>query len=244
MIELPTNDLLGLGLFFGYFIVVGLPLIILKVRLNAPSELFRKMLHLLITMSIFPLVKLFSTWVMAVFAAFMLVLVMYPVLALVERSSLYKQVAVEREGGEFKRSLVIVQLSLATLIAVFWGFLGIDWHYVAIVAVMAWGFGDAAAALVGKAYGRHQIEHPHIEGKKTYEGTLAMYIVAGLAIFFTLLVYAGQSWQMSLGIASLVAPVSATVELFSRRGLDTLTVPMAVAFLVMPLTLLFESLGV
>jgi phytol kinase len=67
--------------------------------------------------------------------------------------------------------------------------------------------------------------------------------VAGLAVFFTLLVYAGQSWQASLAVATLVAPVSATVELFSRRGLDTLTVPLSVAFLVLPLMSLFSFLG-
>jgi len=239
-----TSDLLGLCLFISYFIVAGLPLLLLKAYFNVPFEVARKMLHIVLTLSIFPLLKLFSTWYMAVLAAFALILLMYPILALVERSSFYKQVAVERDGGEFRRSLIIAQLSLATLIAVFWGLLGSEWQHVAIVAVMAWGFGDAAAALVGKAYGRHRIVHPHIEGKKTYEGTLAMYIVAGLATFFTLLLYAGQSWQMSLGIATLVAPVSATVEVFSRRGMDTLTVPLAVAFLVMPLTMLFASLGV
>ena len=31
---------------------------------------------------------------------------------------------VERKGGEFKISLVIVQLSIATLLFVFWGLLG------------------------------------------------------------------------------------------------------------------------
>jgi dolichol kinase len=109
---------------------------------------------------------------------------------------------------------------------------------------MAWGFGDAAAALVGKAFGRNRILHPRIEGAKTYEGTLAMIVVAGLAIFLTLLVYAGQPWKVSLTVAALVAPVSATVELFSNRGMDTLTVPLSVAFLVLHLMSLFSSLGV
>lgn len=71
-----------------------------------------------------------------------------------------------------------------------------------------------------------------------------MFVVAGLAIFFTLLVYAGQSWQVSLAVATIVAPVSATVELFSRRGLDTLTVPLAAAFTILSLMFLFSLLGV
>jgi hypothetical protein len=70
-----------------------------------------------------------------------------------------------------------------------------------------------------------------------------MFIVAGLAVFLTLLMYAGQPWQVSLAVATLVAPVSATVELFSQRGMDTLNVPISVAFLVLPLVSLFTFLG-
>ncbi len=109
---------------------------------------------------------------------------------------------------------------------------------------MAWGFGDAAAALVGKSIGRRRILHPRIEGTKTYEGTLAMYVTAGLAIFFTLLIYAGQSWYVSLAVALLVAPVCAVVELFSSRGMDTLTVPLTAGFAILPLMSLFSFLGV
>jgi phytol kinase len=113
------------------------------------------------------------------------------------------------------------------LIFVFWGVLGTEWKYIAVVAVMAWGFGDAAAALVGKNFGRRRILHPQIEGTKTMEGTHAMYVTAGLAIFFTLLIYAGQPWYVSLDGRAAGAPVSAVVELFSNRGIDTLTVPIS-----------------
>lgn len=238
------NDLIGFGLFVGYFIVAGLPPILLKVYLNTPFEVTRKMYHLVIALSIFPLLNLFSTWYAAVMAVFAFVLMIYPVLGLVENFPLYKRIAVERESGEFRRSLLIVQLSIAALIFVFWGLLGVDWQYIAVVAVVAWGFGDAAAALVGKAFGRRPILHPRIEGTKTYEGTLAMFLVAGMTIFLTLLVYAGQPWPVSLAVAALVAPVSATVELFSQRGMDTLTVPFSVAFSVLPLMSLFSFLGV
>jgi len=151
---------------------------------------------------------------------------------------------VERECGEFRRSLVIVQVSISVLIFVYWGLLGDAWMYVAVVSVLAWGFGDAAAALVGKSIGRRCIRHPRIAGRKTYEGTLAMFVVAGLAVFFTLLIYAGQSWHVSLVVATLVAPVSATVELFSNRGMDTLWVPVATAAAVLPLMSLAAYLGV
>ncbi len=237
------SDLIGIGLYLGFLVAIGLPIVLFKVCCNPPFEITRKLYHLVITLSIFPLVTVFSTWYMAVLAAFMLVLLAYPVLALLDRSTLYTRMMVERKKGEFKSSLIIVQLSMSILIFISWGLLGEHWKYVAVVAVMAWGLGDAAAALVGKAFGRRRIHHPRIQGAKTYEGTLAMFIVAGMAIFLTLLIYAGQSWQVSTIIALLVAPASAAVELFSDRGMDTLTVPLSVAFLVMPLMSFFTFLG-
>jgi dolichol kinase len=238
------NDLIGLGLYIGFIIALGLPAILLKAFTKMPFELMRKIYHMVITLSIFPLVKYFSAWYMAVLAAFLLVLIAYPLLAVVEKSSFYKRIAVEREGGEFKSSLIIVQVSIALMIFVFWGLLGAQWKYVAVVAVLAWGFGDAAAALVGKNFGRRRILHPRIQGPKTMEGTEAMFVTAGLAIFFTFLIYAGQPWLVSLAVALLVAPVCAVVELFSNRGMDTLTVPISTGLAVLSLMSIFAYLGV
>jgi phytol kinase len=229
------QDLMNIGLYIGYIIAMGLPLVLLCVYFKVPF---------VITLSIFPLVKLFSTWYMAILAAFVFVLLAYPILTLIENSSVYKRISVERQSGEFKRSLIGVQVSFSLLIFVFWGILGIEWQYVAIVGVMAWGFGDAAAALVGKKFGRRRFRHPYIEGAKTMEGTQAMFVVAGLAIFFTLLIYADHPWPVSLAGALLAAPVCAIVELFSWRGMDTLTVPISTGLAVLSLMSIFSMLGV
>lgn len=238
------HDLIGVGLYLGFIVALGLPAILLKVHLDVSFEVMRKLYHLVITLSIIPLVTVFSTWTMAVLAALSLVLLAYPALVLVGHTPLYQRIAVEREQGEFRRSLVIVQASMALLIFVFWGLLGSEWKYVAVVAVMAWGFGDTAAALVGKHFGRRRIAHPRIEGRKTIEGTQAMFITAGLAVFLTLGIYAGQPWDVSLVVALLVAPVCALVELFSGGGMDTLTVPITAGLAILSLMSLFSYLGV
>ena len=137
-----------------------------------------------------------------------------------------------------------MQLSIASLIFIFWGLLGEDWQYIAAVAVMAWGFGDAAAALVGKAFGRHRIRHEQIDGPKTVEGSHAMLIVSGLAAFLTLQLYAGHPWHISLPVAFIAAIVSSAVELFSRRGMDTLTVPISAGFTALTLLTFFSFLGI
>lgn len=238
------NDLVSIALYIGFIIGIALPILLLKFRFNLPFEISRKMLHLMITMQIFPLVKLFSTWQMAVLAAFTLVILAYPILALVEDTPFYKRVAVERRNGEFKQSLIIIQVSVSLLIFIYWGLLGDAWKYVAVVAVMAWGFGDAAAALVGKAFGRRRILHRFVDRTKTVEGTQAMYFTAGLAVFLTLLIYAGQPWFISLLVALLVAPVCTVVELVSRRGMDTLTVPISASIAILASMTLISFLGI
>lgn len=234
------NDLIGFGLYMGGIIASLLPIMALKRAFKLSFEVVRKMYHLVMVLSFIPLMELFSSWYVAALAAIGFAVIVYPILALVENSSLFKRIAVEREEGEFKRSMIVSQVTYVLLISVFWGLLGPEWRYVAVVAVMAWGFGDAAAALVGKKYGRNRIIHPRIDGPKTMEGTEAMWITAGLAVFLTLLIYAGQPWLMSLAAALLVAPVCALVELFTQKGLDTLTVPVSASLALLSLLSLFS----
>ncbi|MDP2871989.1 MAG: phosphatidate cytidylyltransferase [Bacillota bacterium] len=227
-----------------YLVFVGSLPTLLKAA-GVPTELVRKIQHVVYSLSVFLLLRLFSAWYMAIGAAFLLVLLAYPVLLAVEKSPRYRRLFVDRtaHGGELRRQLIYVQVTFAVLILIFWGLLGTRWHYVVAAAVMAWGFGDAAAALVGKAFGRRRVIHRLIEGSKTYVGTGAMMVAAGTALFWTLLLYGGKAWHVSLLIAAVVAPVCGIVELFSRRGTDTLTVPLAAAVLIMPLAELFAFLG-
>lgn len=232
----------GFVLLLAYFLVAGVPALLLKAFVPVPRELMRKIYHLLFVFSIVPMLLVFSTWYEAVLAALLFALLLYEALALVEHTAFFRRVAIERDPGEFKRSLVLAELSIALLIFLFWGLLGADAKFIVLVAVMGWGFGDAAAALVGKAIGRKRITHPKIEGAKTVEGTLAMLVVAGIAMFLTMLMV-GRPVLVSLAVALIAAPISALVELFSRRGFDTLTVPLSVAFSVLVLMSAFSLMG-
>jgi phytol kinase len=240
------NDLLAAVILMVYCLagLVVIP-VMLKAWSKLPGELIRKIQHVGYSLSIFILLRLFSSWYMATAAAFLLVLLAYPALLYIEKTSFYKKLFVDRarSGGELRRQLLFVQLTFATLIFLFWGLLGVKWHYVVAVAVMAWGFGDAAAALVGKFFGKKALVHRWIEGVKTCEGTMAMIVTAFLAIFFTLLFCSGLSWYICLLVSLSAAPVCGIVELFSRRGTDTLTVPLAAAALIFPLICLFSYLG-
>lgn len=239
------TNLQGVIILLTYYIVICAILpTLLKVYTSTPREVVRKLHHIAYALSIFILLQLFSHWYVAVGAAFLLVVIGYPILYLIENSTFYRKYFVDRskKGGELRRQLLYVQLSFALLIFLFWGLLGTSWVYIVVVSVMAWGFGDAAAALVGKFFGQNCFVHRWIEGAKTLEGTTAMIIVAAVAIFLTLLLHGEHPWYFALLSSVIVAPVSGVVELFSRKGVDTLTVPLSVASLLFPLAYLFSLL--
>ena len=237
-------DLRASAILLAYYLVVciGLPTL-LRTAVGLPFEWARKLQHIAYSLSIFLLLKLFSTWIAAAAGAALLLVLAFPALLLLERRSWYRQTFVDRtaRGGELRRQLVYVQLSFSLLLFVFWGLL--DLRPVIGAAVMAWGFGDAAAALAGKALGRRPIVHRLIESAKTLEGTAAMTVVGGLALWLTLMLYAGMPWYAALLLASLVGPLCAAVELFSRCGTDTLTVPLSAALALTPLLRFATALG-
>lgn len=241
-----NSNVQGSLILLAYYLVVcaAFPTLI-RAFTPAPKEVVRKIHHIAYSLSIFLLLQLFSHWYIAIAAAFLLVILGYPALLLIERSALYKRLFVDRtkQGGELRKQLLYVQLSFALLIGLFWGLLGSKWHYIIAVAVMAWGFGDAAAALVGKFFGRNCVFHSWIEGAKTYEGTLAMIVVAAVAVFLGLVFYGQQPWYVALVSSVVVAPVCGVVELFSRKGTDTLTVPLSAALLLLPLVYAFSLIG-
>ncbi len=236
--------LVGFGILIGYYLIAASLAALLHKTTKIPSEVSRKTLHLICTMSVFVFLNAFKNWYIAVLAAIAFILVVYPILSLFENFKMYKLFLSERKGGEVKRSMILAIGMIAILITIFWGWAGRDWKYIIIVAVMAWGFGDAAAALIGKSVGRNFIKAPLVDGKKTFEGTFSMLIVSFLAIYVTTLVYDVAPWHICMIIAFIAAPVSAIVELISHNGCDTLTVPISTGVLVFALVYIIRLLGV
>ncbi len=240
------NDLLATAILLAYYLVfLFIVPVLIKSWRKLPGELARKFQHVAFSLSIFMLLEHYSSWVAAILGVSVLIVLAYPALYLMEKTSFYKKFLADRstQGGEMRRQMLYICATFAMLIFFYWGVLGTRWYYIAAVAVMAWGFGDAAAALVGKAFGRHRILHRLIERTKTLEGTTAMIVFAALAVFLTMFFYAAQPWYTSLVVALVVAPVVGVVELFSRRGFDTLTVPLTAATLTLPLVYLISLLG-
>ncbi len=114
-------------------------------------------------------------------------------------------------------------------------------RYLVLASAAAWGLGDAAAALVGKRFGKRYIEGGLVEGRKSLEGPLAMFVVSFVSVLLILLVHGSLRWHGYIPIALVTAAVTAVVELYTKGGMDTLTCPLAAASVLIPLVYLWGA---
>ncbi len=168
-----------------------------------------------------------AVWPPATVCCLLFAAIVWPVLHLAEGWRGYDGLFNQRRRGEVKASLLLLFCTHAGLIALCWGWLGKP--YIAVAAILAWGVGDTAAALVGKRFGKHHVHLPLADERKTWEGSGAMALTAFLAAFVAMLIASPLAWPVCLLYAAAAALVAAYVELITHGGYDTLTVPVAVA---------------
>ena len=122
----------------------------------------------------------------------------------------------------------------AALVAVCWGLF--DLPHIAVAAILMWGSGDGAAALMGKQFGKHCVSLPFADPKKTWEGSGSMAAVSTAVGFITMVIMTASPWYLNLLSAAVASLFGAYTELVSRNGSDTATVPVvnAVILLIRP----------
>jgi phytol kinase len=229
----------GFGILCGYFLICASAALLLRRFVRIPSEVFRKLLHIILLCSLFVWIYAFQTWWIASLAALVFISIVFPLLSLAEKLNCYSELLTERKSGEIKRSLVLVFGMFVVLNSICWGWLGERW--LVLACICAWGFGDAAAALIGKKHGKHYLEGKLIEGRKSVEGTFAMFTVSFISVLIVLLINANVAWYISLIIAALTAAISSVVELYTRNGMDTITCPFSAAAVILPLLYLWGA---
>lgn len=94
------------------------------------------------------------------------------------------------------------------------------------VACLAFGFGDAASAVVGRRYGTVRLG-----GGRTLQGSLAFVVAAFVAVLLFRMALYGGGAATALPWALVAAALGAAVELVSVRVDDNLTVPLSTAAL-------------
>ena len=218
------------------FIVPAL-MILLPIRFltRLPSFVFRKLLHFVAFTSVSLMILTAGSWQAAALTSVLIAIALYPVLAALENASWFGKLFVQKSPGEIKRSLLLLFLMFAALISVAWGWFASP--HLAAAAILMWGTGDAAAALVGVPLGKHKVRSRFTDGKKSWEGSLAMLAVSFLSGVLILLPEQGITLPRALLMAFLGAVLGTATELFSPSEYDTVTVPVVIVIVLLILAL-------
>lgn len=219
------------GIYWLFIISLAAILIVLRFTVRVPDYIFRKLLHIVAFSSILPLVFCTESWAAAVLTELVFLIVIIGALHFFERFPFYSKLLVEKGKHEVIISFITLFAMMTVMLAVFWGGMGGEYCYIIVASIMAWGPGDAAAAIVGRKFGRHKLSGPHIEGVKSVEGSIAMGVVSLICTAAVLLTMSPFSTPAALMISLLVAPAAALTELYTKRGFDTVTVPIAASLL-------------
>lgn len=209
------------------FLVPAL-MILLPVRFltKLPSFVFRKLLHFVAFTSVSLMILAAKSWQAAALTSVLIAIVVYPILAAFENKPWYGKLFVQKTPGEIKRSLLLLFLMFAALITVAWGLF--DQPQLAATSILMWGTGDAAAALIGIPCGKHKVHSRLTDGKKSWEGSLAMFAVSLLSGMIMLLFTQDMGFLRLVLIASFASVLGTATELFSPSEYDTVTVPIVI----------------
>ena len=209
------------------FIAVCLAVLLpIRFLTKVPSFVFRKLLHIVAITGISLMILLAESWDAAAITSGLLAVVIYPILMLAEKEPWFDKLFVQKSKGEIKRSMLLLFAMFTAVIAVAWGIFGKA--ELAAAAILMWGTGDAAAALVGIPFGKHKVRSHFTDGKKSWEGSLAMFFVsflAGLAVMRAPMTGLPRA-LLTAGIGALFGTVT---ELVSPSEYDTVSVPVVIA---------------
>ena len=222
------------GVLAAYIVPSVSVLLPIRFLTRLPSFIFRKLLHIVAFTCVSLMILATHSWQAAALTSVIIAGVIYPLLMAVERNAWYPRLFVEKKPGEVKKSMLMLFLMFAALIAVCWGVFGKP--HLAAAAILMWGTGDAAAALVGVPFGRHKVRSKLTDGKKSWEGSAAMLAVSLLAGTGMLTLAHGMPVSYAFPTAFASALLGTATELFSPGEYDTVTVPAVIAAALLFLT--------
>ena len=208
-------------------IVIGTICLLIRIFIKIPDFIFRKVLHLITAGMITILIVIPIHWWIAEIVFGICIIGLVVLLLIFERTSIYQKFFVEKSKHEVLISFLIFALVVTSLIAFFWGFRRDGNKYLVIIAISSWALGDAAAAILGRLIGKHKVSGKMIEGIKSVEGSIACFIFAFIISFVLLMTLMHYVWWLSLLEALSIGIVITFAELFTKKGLDNLTCPIA-----------------
>ena len=217
-------------------LVIVLLLMLVRKIFDIGDELFRKLMHftaILIT----PLCLYFAIdFYIAMLCLFIFAIGGAIGLRLIEKVKSYSSFFVEREKHEIRKSFVSYCNIQACLILVcgVYGDIGIIY-----IELMVWALGDTVAALCGKKWGKRHFKCAFADRKKTYVGSASMLIVVLIISFIALLIMYDYSALRVICQSGIIAVMATIAELISKKGRDTITIPVIVSLVCLIFDMLF-----
>ncbi|MEI7771568.1 MAG: phosphatidate cytidylyltransferase [Chloroflexales bacterium] len=223
---MTTRDLTALIISFVY--ASGLIIIaeVIRRQRGYSQEFTRKIVHVGAGMWVIGVLGLFEHWYIGIIPFASFIFVNY----IVWRYKLLGAIDAE----DSTPGTVYFALSITILFVCFWRTGSpSDLGYIAAAGTMAMTWGDALAAIIGKVWGRHK--YTVGTSTRSLEGSLAMFIASGTAMFLVLQLAPGSALAplaspLGLGVsltAALVAALIATgAEAVSPHGMDNISVPL------------------
>ncbi len=212
------NTVLGIALtIIAPFAVLGIAAAAKK--LGASSEGSRKLVHILL-----------SNWILLAFAVYdsAWAACILPACFIVLNFVSYKKKifsAIEREENNTPGT---VWYAVSLFLLVIAGY-ALDMPFAAAGGMLAMGYGDGLGAIAGRLFGKMRFPYPYV--KKSVEGTAAVALFSGLAVFAACMIYLNDP-AFAFSAALCCALPAAAIELFSPLGTDNLTLPLSTGVII------------
>jgi phytol kinase len=223
---MTSGDITGLILSYIYAPALLILGEVLARVFKVPHFITRKIIHIGAGLWVWAILYFFDTWWIGIipFATFILLNYVFFRLRLFQGM----------DGEDATLGTVYFAISITILFGLMWRTGGSpDYVPAAVAGVMAMTLGDAAASLIGKAWGRRT--YTFFGHTRTWEGTAAMAAVTFIAIYGTLTVLPGSalsphsvpiSGMMALVMSGVGTLIASAAEAVSPAGTDNLSVPL------------------
>ncbi len=211
-----TNDLWGLVRVYVFLITVLVVGELLRRLLKKPADFTRKFIHIGVGFWGYFAWPIVSRWIVVIPpASFVLINII---------SHRWRLIPAMESEDRSNLGTIYYPLSICLLVLLFWQS---DLRIIAMLGSMVMGLGDGFATIIGRAKGKHVYSRG--KSKKSWEGSLAMFLFAVIAGLAVLLPYTVLPFGTVLVRSGLIALAAAVVEGLTPGGYDNLTVPLASA---------------
>ncbi|MFA5467887.1 MAG: hypothetical protein WC224_02370 [Sphaerochaetaceae bacterium] len=213
-------DVKGLVFSFTFIFVIVALGVLLSLTKVASGETARKFIHIGVSNWWFILIHYFTTLSSALIGPLAFIIIN----TIVVYTNLATLVGISTKRRNM--GLIYYPISLAILVVL--GFKGIFPLWACGIGVLAMGYGDGLAAVIGGKWGKRRIW-----GRKTQLGTIVMALVTLIIlVVFSVTFNLKGLWSFPWGFSvSLIALIVALTEAYTPYGLDNVSVPLVAALL-------------